>query len=221
MLTTYRRFSLAALGAASLLLATSGCASETTEQDGELGASGDHMVLRGTTQALAADGDSSLRVAARWSTEADVPGVYIQIDEVSDSGPDRGAFDLRVAHPPVEVIEQGHDADYMYTSAELVLLDNDSLANGWADPHVLNDSEVGRSKYIIYYVDSDIPADATGHFGIGPVDAGFHLLERQKDRKVYDDEGRETGGIAVWKEVPVDTAIEIGLGDNLDPMMWW
>jgi hypothetical protein len=216
MKAIHRRFNLAALSATSLLLAGSGCAADAADSEEP----GLEMVLRGTAQELSADTDAPLRVAVRWSTEADVPGVYIQIDDVDTSGANRGAFDLSVAQPPPEVIEYESDGDYYYTSAQPVLLDNEELADGWVEAQLLADSEVGRSQYNIYFVDRDIPASAQGHFGIGPVPAGFHLIERQPDRIVYDDEGRVSGGIAVWEEIPLDTEIEIEVGSDGDPTEW-
>jgi hypothetical protein len=210
----YSRYDLAAaaLGAASLLLTGAGCASDGVSAP-------EHMLLHGTAQSLTnADGDAPLRVAARWSTErTDHPGVYIQIDEVSGSGATAGVFDLQILAPPPDVLDHEDEGDYDYTSAELVLLDDDSLTEGWVDAHLLNDSEVGRSNYIVYFVASDIPSSAEGHFGIGPVNAGFHLLERLPDESVLDDQGRVTGGIAVWEEVPLETTIEIELGSDGNP----
>jgi hypothetical protein len=216
MKAIHRRFNLATLSVTSLLLAGSGCAAESADSEEP----GLEMVLRGTAQELSADSDAPLRVAARWSTEADVPGVYIQVDEVATSGANRGAFDLSVAQPPEDVIEYESDGDYHYTSAELVLLDDETLSDGWVEPQLLADSEVGRSQYNIYFVDRDIPASAQGHFGIGPVAAGFHLIERQPDQIVYGDDGRVRGGIAVWKEVPLDTEIDIEVGSDGDPTQW-
>ena len=198
-------------------LSDAGCGSESQEPTPGMEDSR-KMVLRGTAEQLQVDTAGSLRVAARWSTErTEKPGVYIQIDDVVVSGATPGAFDLQILAPPADVLDHESDGDYDYTSAELVLLDDDSLAEGWADAELLNESEVGRSQYIVYFVDRDIPASSRGHFGIGPVDAGFHLLERMPDETVLDSKGRPAGSIAIWEEAPLTTKVEIALGSDGSP----
>lgn len=196
------------------MLSAAGCAAERPEPARE-------MVLRGTALALLqVDGDTSLQVAARWSTErADTahPGVYIQLEDVTVSGSGEGAFDLQIVEPPPDAMGYEPDGDYYYTAADLVLLDDASLADGWVDAERLRESEVGRSHYIVYFVASDIPTSARGQFGIGSVIAGFHLLERTPDQVVSGDPEQASAGIALWEEVPLDTRVEIALGSDGDP----
>jgi hypothetical protein len=200
------------LGAAGMLC-LGGCSNQA---DG----GGDTVQVRGTSQGLFYDdGAPTYRVAAVWSTErTEHEGVLIQSAEVSSTGSAQGTFDMLVSEPPSEVMDDaGRDGDYSYTSADFVLLEDSALEDGWVDAQLFWDSVRGRSESIVYYVDRDIPADSRGHFGIGPVGAGFHVLARQADQIVLDDQGRESGAIAVWEELASDELIHVDLGSDGDP----
>jgi hypothetical protein len=180
---------------------------------------GDALEVRGTAQGLEQAEAPSYRVAAVWSTErTEHDGVLIQSAQVTSAGSAQATFDMLVAEPPTEVMDEaGADGDYAYTSADFVLLENSALEDGWVDAQLFWDSVRGRSESIVYYVDRDIPAESRGHFGIGPVAAGFHVLKRLLDEPVVDDDGRVSGAIGVWEEAPSDALIEIELGGDGDP----